>query len=46
MPSDTPTLTVIDTKNAAHCAIRILALGNKELQDKLRTYLAEIKDKF
>jgi len=46
MPSDTPTLTVIDTKNAAISAIRILALNNIELKNKLRTYLQEIKNKF
>ena len=46
MPSDTPTLAVLEPKNAAMSAIRILALSNEELKDKLKNHLAEIKDKF
>jgi len=46
MPSDTPTLTVLEPKNAAMSAIRILALNNVELKNKLKNHLTEIKDKF
>ena len=46
MPSDTPTLTVLEPKNAAMSAIRILALNNSEIKEMLKKHLSEIKDKF
>jgi len=46
MPSDTPTLTVLDTKNAALSAIRILALNNKSLNKMLKEHLKKVKAAF
>ena len=46
MPSDTPVLTVVDPKNAAMAAIRILALKDEGLAGKVADRIAEIKDSF
>ena len=46
MPSDTPVLTVIDPKNAATAAVRILGLTDSNLKDKIKNKIKEIKDKF
>jgi len=46
MPSDTPVLTVIDPSNAALAAIRILALQNKTLKEKLANRIKKVKNSF
>jgi len=46
MPSDTPVLTVIDPKNAAISAVRILALGNPDLKKKVQKRIDEVKAGF
>lgn len=46
MPSDTPTLTVIDPVNAALCALRILALSDPALRAKLQDRMKKVKDSF
>ncbi|MBI2453224.1 AIR carboxylase family protein [Candidatus Peregrinibacteria bacterium] len=46
MPTDTPVMTVIDPQNAALAAIRILALKNKELLQKIEKRIQSIKRSF
>ncbi|MBI4994868.1 AIR carboxylase family protein [Candidatus Peregrinibacteria bacterium] len=46
MPSDTPVLTVIDQKNAALAAVKILALNDKNLQKKIEGRINEVKKGF
>ena len=46
MPSDTPVLTVVDPKNAAMGAIRILGALNGDLQKKVRAHLVALKKSF
>ncbi|MBI5152830.1 AIR carboxylase family protein [Candidatus Peregrinibacteria bacterium] len=46
MPSDTPVLTVIDPKNAALAALRILSLKNPNLKKKLEERIKKIKNSF
>jgi 5-(carboxyamino)imidazole ribonucleotide mutase len=46
MPGDTPAMTVVDPKNAALAAIKILALSNKNLQEKLAARIASVKKSF
>ncbi|MBU1992664.1 MAG: AIR carboxylase family protein [Patescibacteria group bacterium] len=46
MPSDTPVLTVIEPKNAALSAVRILANQDPELKKKVRDYIKDIKASF
>lgn len=46
MPSDTPVLTVIDPKNAALSAVRILANSDPKLKVKLGDYIKKIKSSF
>ncbi|MFA4891569.1 MAG: AIR carboxylase family protein [Candidatus Gracilibacteria bacterium] len=46
MPSDTPVLTVIDPKNAAIAAVRMLALQDDGLQAKVAEKIKEIKKSF
>lgn len=46
MPSDTPVLTVLDPKNAALSAIRILANQDPALRAKMKDYIQKIKSKF
>ena len=46
MPSDTPTLTVLDQKNAALNAVRILALKDDKLRKKYVKYVQAVKAKF
>lgn len=46
MPSDTPVLTVIDPKNAAVAAIRILGLADENLKAKTEKRIEEIKASF
>lgn len=46
MPSDTPVLTVIDPKNAALAAIKILALSDEKLRKKISARIKKIKKSF
>lgn len=46
MPSATPVLTVIDPKNAALAAVRILGNADKELQKKITEKIQKIKNSF
>ena len=45
-PSDTPSMLVVDPQNAAHAAIRILALTNDGLRKKVARHINDIKDSF
>ncbi|HCW32495.1 MAG: 1-(5-phosphoribosyl)-5-amino-4-imidazole-carboxylate (AIR) carboxylase, 5-(carboxyamino)imidazole ribonucleotide mutase [Candidatus Peregrinibacteria bacterium GW2011_GWE2_39_6] len=44
MPSNTPSMTVVDPQNAAMAAIRILALTNKNLQQKVVAHIKSVKE--
>ena len=46
MPSDTPSMTVVDPKNAAMAALRILGLTDKKLQKKIAEHINEVKESF
>lgn len=46
MPSDTPALTVLDSKNAAAACARIFGLVDLPLQKKIKLHIQEIKDSF
>ena len=46
MPSDTPVLTVLDPKNVAAAAARILGISNSDLQDKVRENIKNIKNTY
>lgn len=46
MPSDTPVMTVVDPKNAAMAAIRVLANTDKDLLEKIKEHIKTIKSKF
>ncbi|MEK9133007.1 MAG: AIR carboxylase family protein [Patescibacteria group bacterium] len=46
MPSDTPSMTVIDPKNAALAAVKILALNDKNLWKKVEDRISSVKGSF
>lgn len=46
MPSDTPAMTVVDPKNAALAAVKILALKDAALQKKVEQRIASVKKSF
>lgn len=46
MPGDTPVLAVIDPKNAAQAAVRILALKDSGLRKKIEEKIAAVKKSF
>lgn len=46
MPSDTPAMTVVDPKNAALAAVKILAANNAELRKKVETHIEKVKKSF
>lgn len=46
MPGDTPAMTVIDPKNAALAAAKILALANASLRTKVEERIANVKKSF
>ncbi len=46
MPSDTPVLTVLDPKNAAIAAVRMLALQDDGFKAKVAEKIKEIKQSF
>lgn len=46
MPSDTPVLTVVDRLNAIMAVLRIFALKNPELKQKVSARIQEMREKF
>jgi len=46
MPSDTPVMTVVDPSNAVMAIVRIFAVKNPELRQKMRARIEEIKASF
>lgn len=46
MPSDTPSMAVLDPQNAAMAAIRILALTDKKLRKEVKAHINAVKEKF
>ena len=46
MPSDTPSMTVVDPQNAAMAALRVLGLTDKKLQKKVVEHVNEGKESF
>lgn len=46
MPSDTPVMTVIDRQNVIMAVLRIFALKDSALKEKMRGRIAEIKASF
>lgn len=46
MPSDVPVLTVLNYKNAALCALRILAESDQKLRKKLLERIAKVKAEY
>jgi len=46
MPSDTPSMVVVDPQNAAMATLRILALTDKKLQKKVAQHILEVKESF
>ncbi len=46
MPSDTPVLTVLDRQNAIMAVLRIFALKNPKLKEKMKKRIKEIKSSF
>ncbi len=46
MPSDTPSMVVVDPQNAAMAALRILALTNDKLRNKVAKHINEVKESF
>ncbi len=46
MPSDTPSMTVVDPQNAAMAALRILALTDKKLKKRMSEHINAMKEAF
>ena len=46
MPSDVPVMTVLNQKNAALCALRILGESNAELKQKLMKRMEKVKAEY
>ncbi|PIR53160.1 5-(carboxyamino)imidazole ribonucleotide mutase [Candidatus Peregrinibacteria bacterium CG10_big_fil_rev_8_21_14_0_10_49_10] len=46
MPSDVPVMTVLNPKNAALAAVKILAETDEGLQQKVRDRIADVKAKY
>ena|SRR3989338_2767328 len=46
MPSDVPVMTVLNPKNAAMAAVRILAESDSGLKEKVKAKMEEIKRKY
>lgn len=46
MPTETPAMTVVDPKNAALAAVKILALKDKELHEKVSARIKAVKKNF
>lgn len=46
MPGDTPAMTVVDPKNAALAAVKILALGDEKLTKKVEQRISDVKKSF
>lgn len=46
MPSETPSITVVDPKNAGQAVVRILALTDKDLAKKVKKHIQVVKKSF
>src|SRR3989344_3917933 len=46
LPSDVPVMTVLNPKNAALAAVKILAESNAELREKVEKRIAKVKEKY
>ena len=46
MPEETPSMTVVEPLNAAHAALRILSLVDKDLRKKVRSHIKIVKHSF
>jgi 5-(carboxyamino)imidazole ribonucleotide mutase len=46
MPGETPSLTVVDPKNAAQAVVRILALTDKDLAKKVKNHIKVVQNSF
>lgn len=46
MPSDTPSMVVVDPQNAAMAALRILALTSDSLRKKVAKHISDVKESF
>jgi phosphoribosylaminoimidazole carboxylase PurE protein len=46
MPSEVPVMTVLNAKNAAIAAVKILAEGNEELRKKVIARMEEVQDRY
>jgi 5-(carboxyamino)imidazole ribonucleotide mutase len=46
MPSEVPVLTVLNQKNAALAAVRILAESDEGLKEKVKARIEEVKNKY
>jgi phosphoribosylaminoimidazole carboxylase PurE protein len=46
MPSDVPVMTVINPKNAALAAVKILAEGDADLMEKVKERIKNVKSKY
>ena len=46
MPSDVPVMTVLNPKNAALAAVKILAQSNAKLSEKVEKHIAKVKAKY
>lgn len=46
MPSEVPVMTVLNYKNAAICAAKILGEGNEELQKKIKERIEKVKAQY
>ena len=46
MPSETPSLTVVDPQNAGQAILRILGLTNKDLAKKVKNHIKVVKNGF
>lgn len=46
MPSDTPSMIVVDPQNAAMAAVRILGLTDKKLQKQIAEHINKMKEGF
>jgi 5-(carboxyamino)imidazole ribonucleotide mutase len=46
MPSDTPSMVVVDPQNAAMAALRILGLTDKKIRKQIADHINEVKEAF
>lgn len=46
MPGETPAITVVDPKNAGQAVVRILALTDKDLTNKIKNHIKVVQNSF